>query len=37
MKPFAILFSAFILSLFWGGFLFTLFYLLKLKSKKGDE
>jgi hypothetical protein len=34
MSVFAIIFAVSILSLFWGGFVFMLFYSLRLKSKQ---
>jgi len=37
MSLFAIIFTILILSLFWGGFIFMLFYSLKLKSRGEAE
>lgn len=37
MSLFAIIFAVLILSLFWGGFGFTMMVLLKLKSKPGPD
>lgn len=37
MSLFAIIFAVTILTLFWGGFAYTLMWLLKLKSKPGQD
>lgn len=37
MTTFAIIFAVLILSLFWGGFVFMLFYSLKLKGGQDAE
>ena len=37
MNLFAIIFAVLMLSLFWGGFFFMLFYSLKLKNRETRE
>jgi hypothetical protein len=37
MSTLAIIFAAVILSLFWGGFIYMLFYSLRLKSKQEKQ
>ena len=37
MTLFAIIFTVVILSLFWGGFIYMMFYTLKLKSRGETE
>lgn len=37
MSLFAIIFAVFILTLFWGGFVFMLVYSLKLKDKETKD
>lgn len=37
MNLFALIFAVLMLSLFWGGFIFMLFYSLKLKNRETPE